>query len=103
MQADALRLYEMLKPKLGEEEARSLLTHIDQVHRDILQQALRGLATKEDLANVRQEIAKEIANVRQEITNVRADLLKWMFVFWIGQVGVISGVFFAMLNFYMKP
>jgi hypothetical protein len=96
MQADALKLYEMLKPKLGEEEARSLLTHIDQVYRDTFQQALRGLATKEDLA-------KEIANVRQEIANVRADLLKWMFVFWIGQVGVMSGIFFAMLNLYVKP
>lgn len=121
MQADALKLYEMLKPKLGQEEARSLLTHIDEVHRDTLQQALQGLATKEDLADLRQEIAKEIANlrqeignvrqeigkeignVRQEIANVRSDLLKWMFVFWIGQVGVISGIFFAMVNFYMKP
>ncbi|MBI4488597.1 MAG: hypothetical protein HY694_05890 [Deltaproteobacteria bacterium] len=114
MQADALKLYEMLKPKLGQEEARSLLTHIDEVHRDTLQQALRGLATKEDLANlraellqeignVRQEIGKEIGNVRQEIANVRADLLKWMFVFWVGQIAVLSGIFFAMLNFYMKP
>lgn len=78
------------------EEARLLLTHIDQVHRDTLQQALRGLATKEDLANLR-------AKLLQEIAHVRADLLKWMFVFWIGQVGVISGIFFTLLNFYMKP
>ena len=87
-----------------------LLPHIDEVHRDTLQQALQGLATKEDLANLRQEIAnlrqemgKEIGNVRQEIANVRADLLKWMFVFWVGQIAVLSGIFFAMVNFYMKP
>jgi hypothetical protein len=36
------------------------------------------LATKEDISNVRQEIASS-----------KADMIKWMFIFWIGQLGAM--------------
>jgi hypothetical protein len=26
---------------------------------------------------------------------VRADLLRWMFVFWVGQIGALLGILFA--------
>ncbi len=27
--------------------------------------------------------------------NLRAELIKWMFIFWVGQVGMILGILFA--------
>jgi hypothetical protein len=27
--------------------------------------------------------------------DLRANLIQWMFVFWIGQIGVLTGVLFA--------
>jgi len=108
-------LYEKLKPKLGEEEARALLEHIDSA-------VEKGAATKEDLRNtreelkgdiaklreelkgdiaklreelggeivkVREELTGEIAKVRKEIESVKFDLLKWLFGFWVTLLAAI--------------
>ncbi len=45
------------------------------------------LATKEDFA-------KEIGLVRKEISETKADIIKWMFLFWIGQIGVTLAIVF---------
>ena len=37
-------------------------------------------------------LSEEIAKVRVELAATRADLLKWMLIFSIGQVGVIVGL-----------
>lgn len=34
-------------------------------------------------AKLEQRLAETRAELRQEIANVRADLLKWMFVYWL--------------------
>jgi hypothetical protein len=46
-------------------------------------------------AEVREEITDTRAQLREEIANTRAELIKWMFLFWVGQVGVILGILFA--------
>lgn len=33
-------------------------------------------------------LAIEMSRVRQEIAHTRADILKWSFVFWLGQIGL---------------
>jgi len=42
----------------------------------------------EDLTDVRHEVA----TTRIELAATRADMLKWSFVFWIGQVAAIAGL-----------
>jgi hypothetical protein len=42
---------------------------------------IKTLATKDD-----------IANVRKEIGDAKADTIKWMFIFWIGQVGAMLAI-----------
>ena len=32
----------------------------------------------------------------------KVDMIKWMFIFWFGAVGTLSGIMFAMLNAYLK-
>ena len=56
----------------------------------------------EEVAKVNQRVTDEIAMVRGEIQvlrtdmhAMRADLIKWMFIFWAGQIGVILGILFA--------
>ena len=41
------------------------------------------------------EIANLDTKLTKEIVNTRADLIKWMFIFWVGQVGFILGMLFA--------
>lgn len=112
-----LELYEKLKPKLGEEEARSLLEYMEST-------VERRAATKEDLlrtetslreemvrvqaslrgeiaqveASLRGEIARVEASLREEIHKARADLLKWAFAFWVGNVAALAGIMFALLR-----
>ena len=49
------------------------------------------LATKEDLLATREDLHKEIAQLRVEMTANKAEMIKWMFLFWIGQVATTFG------------
>jgi hypothetical protein len=61
-------------------------------------QALR-LELHDGLAALRQELSQDISAVRQDMATMRADILKWSFVFWIGQVATIA----ALLSFMLRP
>ena len=38
------------------------------------------------------------AAVRQELATQHADQLKWSFLFWVGQVAVVAGLFGVLLR-----
>lgn len=62
------KLYDLLTSKLGKENAENLTTFIAEKIKDELENKTQIFATKKDLAST------------------KADLIKWMFIFWIGQV-----------------
>jgi len=86
-----------LREKLGDDGADALVAVINEAakgHREdiiafVEERFERRLA--EELAKVREEIA----TLRVEAANGKADLIRWMFVFWVGQIGVITGILFA--------
>ncbi len=43
-------------------------------------------------------ITEEAAGLRVEIQKSKSDTIKWMFVFYIGQVAALSGLLFALLR-----
>jgi hypothetical protein len=45
-------------------------------------------------ASIREDMTKVEASLRTEIANTRAELIKWMFIFWAGQVGALIGILF---------
>ncbi|MEM9896186.1 MAG: hypothetical protein AAF789_07435 [Bacteroidota bacterium] len=63
----------MLLKKLGEKESKLVLQIVESYISRDLSKTSDLLATKADLANA------------------RADILKWMFVFWIGMLGSFLG------------
>jgi hypothetical protein len=69
-----IKLYELLKAKLGEKEAEAFVEILEKKVDHKFEDAKQLLATKEDLANN------------------KAELIKWMFIFWIGQITVIAGL-----------
>ena len=115
-----LELYEKLKPKLGEEEARALLEFVEASveRRAATKEDLQRteLALKEDLQRTELTLREELRRVDQalreeihrldqkieglkvEMAAVKADLIKWAFGFWIGNVAVLSGIMFALLR-----
>jgi hypothetical protein len=43
-------------------------------------------------AELRQEIVLSRAALREEIADLHANIVKWMFAFWIGQAGLTVGL-----------
>ena len=47
---------------------------------------------------VTRELHEGLAAIRQEIATVRVELLKWSFLFWVGQVAAMAGLFALMFR-----
>jgi len=108
-----LELYEKLKPKLGEEEARALLEFVEasverraatkedlrRTEAALKEDLLRAeAALKEDLRRTEAALREEIHRLDQKIDATKADLIKWTFGFWIGNVALLSGIMFALIR-----
>jgi hypothetical protein len=90
-----------LKDKLGDEAIDAL---IDLINQSQLEQQTNIAEFVEE--KFERRLSQEMSTVKVEITNLyktltthiektRSELLKWMFIFWIGQVGVILSVLFV--------
>ena len=49
----------------------------------------------EGASNLRTEMVEGTSKLRTEMADLRANLIQWMFLFWIGQIGVLTGILFA--------
>lgn len=74
------KLYALLSGKLGKESAENLTTYIEEKIKEEVEDKTKILATKADLAENKSE------------------LIKWMFLFWIGQVAATFGFILLYLN-----
>ncbi len=48
------------------------------------------------------KLDQRVAELRQEMATLRADMIKWMFVFWAGNVATMAGLMFAFVHL-MRP
>lgn len=88
------KLYDLLSIKVGKETAENLTTFIEEKVKEEFDNKAEIWATKKDIADVK----KDIADVREYIANTKADLIKWMFIFWIGQVAATFGFILLFLK-----
>ena len=65
-----------------------------------LSQVRQEMAT--GLSQLRQEMTEGFAALRQELAETRVELLKWTFVFWVGQLFALAG-FLAVLLRFLRP
>ncbi|RKY45237.1 MAG: hypothetical protein DRP88_07735, partial [Candidatus Neomarinimicrobiota bacterium] len=49
----------------------------------------------ERIEGVRTELKSEIENLKTNDEKVKSELIRWMFIFWVGQIGAILGILFA--------
>ena len=75
------KLYDLVALKLGRETAENLTTFIEEKIKCEVDTKTSILATKED-----------VARAETKIETSKAELLRWMFVFWIGQVAAMFGL-----------
>jgi hypothetical protein len=113
---ETAQLYKLLSEKLGNDTTEAMFKYIDNKTEHSVEATIKTLATKDDLvllrkdmgaefANVRKEMANEFGNVRSEMATNKYDLsnkindsIKWMFIFWIGQVGATLAIVFLFLK-----
>lgn len=69
-----IEMYNILKGKLGENEAKAQTEYVESKVERTFDKEKDVLSTKEDLANV------------------KSDIIKWMYLFWIGQIAVTLGI-----------
>lgn len=80
-----IELYEILKSKLGDKEAKTLVEYVEAKVDTKLEQKKDELTTKLDLANTKAEL-------ELKIEQVKSDIIKWMFLFWIGQLASLIAI-----------
>jgi hypothetical protein len=84
---ETARLYKLLSDKLGSDTTEAMFKYIDNKTERSVEATIKTLATKDDLAKVKYDLSKEIGNS-----------VKWMFIFWIGQVGATLAIILLFLK-----
>ena len=52
---------------------------------------LKILAVKEDLLMTESRLEVKILATKEDFANMKAEVIKWMFIFWVGQVVATFG------------
>ena len=86
-----IQLFQILKQKMGEQEAEALVTFVDHKIKENNEFNLSILATKADIHDLK-------GNLEVKIADSKAEMIKWMFIFWIGQLAT----FIAIAKFFFK-
>ena len=92
--AEILYIPETLRTKLGEDGTRELIELLNQTAKNIKESLEEKTSDKSEQtkSGIEKQILELKAELKTEIAHTRADLIKWMFIFWIGQVAVIGGL-----------
>ena len=111
----SIRVPVALRTRLGDDGVLGLFEVVDSTRRDWTADVLT-LATDrferrlaQEMAALRVEIAEGqttlrrefhdgLAGVRKEVADARVELLRWSFLFWIGQVATTAGLLAYMLR-----
>ena len=76
-----ITLFNTLKEKFGDQTAQTVVEGKKSAVKEEFENKKDTLAAKQDLANVETKIAE-----------TKAELIKWMFIFWIGQIASFIAV-----------
>ena len=93
-----------LREKLGETATFGLKEVLDAERHEWSEQVLSRATDRferrlaEEVGALRTEMHAGFADIRQELATTRVEMLKWSFLFWIGQVATIA----ALLSFMLR-
>ena len=100
---DSLRLLEeRFERRLSEEigKVNERITSLEERLERRLSQEIGRVNERvtEEAGKLRAEMHDEIGRLRVEMGGLRAELIKWMFIFWIGQIAVLGGLIVGLFN-----
>lgn len=81
MQVSEIQLFQILKEKIGEQEAKTLTEYVETKIEKQFDLKKDVLATKQDIGELKLQMA-----------NHKSEIIKWMFIFWIGQLAAMIAI-----------
>mgnify|MGYP003345586327 FL=1 len=81
---------------------RRLTEELSKVRQEVSQLRDDVAAQRIGLVHVEGTLRQEILGLRHDFVAQRADLLKWCFLFWIGQVVAVAGIMSALLRAFAR-
>jgi len=88
------KLYDLLTDKVGKETAENLTNFIEQKINTELENKSQIFASKEYISVLNSKIEQTNSKIEQS----KADIIKWMFIFWVGQVIATFGFILLFLK-----
>src|ERR1700761_6622218 len=73
---ETAQLYKLLTDKLGSDTTEAMFKYIDSKTVQSVEATIKTLATKDDIANLKSDIANVSIATKDDITNVRQELVK---------------------------
>jgi len=93
MEAKSIQLYQLAHKKLHLVE-KDAMEFVELIHKNVQDQT-KELVTKDyldvRLMELKLELLTKIAETEKKIAETEKNILRWMFTFWIGQLGVMVG------------
>jgi len=82
-----------LRSKIGDDGSDALIELLNKSNKRLQEDVLTFVEEKFE-----RRLTEEISTVNQRISESNANMIKWMFIFWIGQIGAIVAILFAFFN-----
>lgn len=86
---DVLQVPVPVRERLGDPASESLSMMFADAHR---------LATESFERRLDARLETEMSKMRLSISDLRFELLKWLFLFWVGQLAAFTGLLFAVVK-----
>lgn len=90
-----------MREKLGDDGAEALVQLLNDSRDEQKSNIVELVGEKferrlsEEIGSLEVRLSEKIAAVDNKISDTKSELVKWMFIFWIGQVGMMLGILFA--------
>ena len=100
----AIRVPDTLRDRLGHDGALALHEFLEGREEDWSEDVLATATDRfeyrlmTEVSGLRLELREGLAAVHQEIGAMRFSVLKWMFLFWVGQIAAVAGLMNIMLR-----
>src|SRR5215213_1143643 len=85
-----------VRDKLGDGGSEGLVTMCADAHRLAMESLDRRIV--EVTASFEHRLAEEVSKLRLDMASLKFDLLKWSFLFWVGQLAAVT----AILSFLLR-
>ena len=93
-----------LREKLGDDGSDALVQVLNEQERETRDSVIdiAEMRFEKRLGEVESRFGVRLGEVegslREEIQKSKVDTIKWMFIFWIGQIGAVLGILFAVFK-----